>query len=142
VGHALRERRRHAHHIGVLVRDAGRRLLGEAAGERRGGQGTRSLRRHRRAGDRARRGDLMRVIAGMTRGRPALMVLGVRFASTANVNLSAPGATMDSGNLAAGDRVLLKNQSTGTQNGIYVWQAADELLTRAPEFDDGTEVRP
>jgi hypothetical protein len=42
-----------------------------------------------------------------------------------------------------GDRVLLKNQSDATENGIYVWNSVTQLLTRARDaltFTDGTEV--
>lgn len=57
----------------------------------------------------------------------------VRAASTGVVTLTAPGATIDGVTLSSGDRVLLKNQSTGNQNGIYVWTGAASTLTRAPD---------
>ena len=44
-------------------------------------------------------------------------------ASTANVNISnalEAGDTIDGVTLVAGDRVLLKNQSTATENGLYL----------------------
>jgi len=47
----------------------------------------------------------------------------VRAATTANVTLASAlenGDTLDGVVLATGDRVLVKNQSTGSQNGIYV----------------------
>ena len=44
----------------------------------------------------------------------------VRAASTANVSLTAPGAAIDGVTLASGDLILLKDQSTGSQNGLYV----------------------
>lgn len=43
----------------------------------------------------------------------------VRAATTANITLSGT-QTVDGVSLAAGDRVLVKNQTTGSQNGIYV----------------------
>lgn len=43
----------------------------------------------------------------------------VRVATTANITLSAT-QTIDGVAVIAGDRVLVKNQSTGSQNGIYV----------------------
>lgn len=64
----------------------------------------------------------------------------VRAASTANVTLATPGATMDGVTLVSGDRVLLKNQTTASQNGIYVWTGASSLLTRALDADSGAEV--
>lgn len=47
----------------------------------------------------------------------------VRAATTANITLSAP-QTIDGIALVAGDRVLVKDQTTASQNGIYVVQAA------------------
>ena len=47
----------------------------------------------------------------------------VRAATTANVTLASDlenGDTLDGVTLATGDRILVKNQSTGSQNGIYV----------------------
>ena len=47
----------------------------------------------------------------------------VRVATTANVTLSSdlnPGDTIDGVTLADGDRVLVKNQTTASENGIYV----------------------
>lgn len=55
----------------------------------------------------------------------------VRLASTANITLSTPGATIDGVSVVNGDRILLKNQTTGSQNGIYVWSGASTTLTRA-----------
>ena len=43
-------------------------------------------------------------------------------ATTANVDLSADeenGDTIDGVTLATGERVLVKDQSTGSQNGLY-----------------------
>ena len=47
----------------------------------------------------------------------------VRAATTANVTLASAlenGDTLDGVTLATGDRVLVKDQSTGSQNGVYV----------------------
>lgn len=63
-----------------------------------------------------------------------------RVASTANVNIASPGATMDGVTLALNDRVLLKNQSTASQNGIYVWNGAAVAMTRAADMDTWAEV--
>lgn len=59
----------------------------------------------------------------------------VRAASTANVNIASPGTTLDAVTLASGDRLLLKNQSTASQNGIYVWTGSATALTRATDAD-------
>lgn len=62
-----------------------------------------------------------------------------RVATTANVNLSAPGSTIDGVTMASGDRVLVKNQSTASENGIYIWNGAAVAMTRAADastFDE------
>lgn len=64
----------------------------------------------------------------------------VRVASTANVNLSSPGASIDGVSLTVGDRVLLKNQTAPAENGIYVWSGAAVLLTRAADASTGSEL--
>ena len=61
----------------------------------------------------------------------------VRLASTANVNISTGlvnGATIDGVTLVTGNRVLLKNQSTASQNGVYV-VVASGAASRATDFD-------
>ena len=64
----------------------------------------------------------------------------VRAASTANVTTSSPGTTLDGVTLTAGDRILLKNQTTGSQNGIYTWSASASALVRATDADTAAEV--
>ena len=61
----------------------------------------------------------------------------VRAASTGDVNVGTPASTMDGVNLVDGDRVLLKNQTTASQNGIYVY--ASTGLTRAIDMDTAGE---
>lgn len=63
----------------------------------------------------------------------------VRVATTANITLSNT-QTVDGVALSVGDRVLVKDQSTGSQNGIYV--VASGAWTRAGDFDNtpGTEI--
>ena len=58
-----------------------------------------------------------------------------------NVNTASPGATIDGVSMAAGDRVLLMCQTTESQNGIWVWNAAASALTRARDADEGVEMR-
>lgn len=65
----------------------------------------------------------------------------VRVASTASVSLTAPGAAVDGVTLVSGDLILLKNQATGSQNGIYIWTGAAATLTRATNADTSAEVR-
>jgi hypothetical protein len=61
----------------------------------------------------------------------------VRVASTANVTVSAPGAAIDGVTLATNDRVLLKNQTTGSENGIYVFNGSAVAMTRATDAAAG-----
>jgi len=66
----------------------------------------------------------------------------VRAATTANVNLSTAledGDVIDGVTLATGNRVLVKDQSTGSQNGIYVVQASGAAV-RAADADADAEV--
>src|SRR5262245_40188698 len=61
----------------------------------------------------------------------------VRAATTANITLSG-AQTIDGVSAIAGDRVLVKDQTTGSQNGIYV--VASGSWTRATDFDTSGEV--
>ena len=64
----------------------------------------------------------------------------VRVASTANIDLSAPGTTIDGVTMASGNRFLAKDQTTGSQNGVYVWNGASSAATRATDCDVNAEV--
>lgn len=61
----------------------------------------------------------------------------VRVATTANITLSGT-QTIDGVAVVAGDRVLVKDQSAGADNGIYM--AAAGAWTRATDFDASSEV--
>jgi hypothetical protein len=66
----------------------------------------------------------------------------VRVATDANVNIANAlenGDTLSGVTLATGDRVLVKNQTTTSQNGIYVVQASGQAI-RALDFDTAAEV--
>ena len=60
----------------------------------------------------------------------------VRVATTANITLSGT-QTIDGVGVVAGDRVLVKDQSTASQNGIYVVAAG--AWTRAADMDAAAE---
>jgi len=65
-----------------------------------------------------------------------------RAATTANINLANAvenGDTLDGVVLATGDRILVKNQTTQSENGIYV-VAASGQPSRALDFDTAAEV--
>lgn len=64
----------------------------------------------------------------------------VRVATTANVNLAAPGANVDGVAMGAGDRFLAAGQSTASQNGIYVYNGSAAAATRATDSDQNAEV--
>lgn len=61
----------------------------------------------------------------------------VRAATTANITLSAP-QTIDGVAVIAGERVLVKDQSAGAENGIYVVAAG--AWTRATDADTSAKV--
>lgn len=65
---------------------------------------------------------------------------GCRVASTANVTIASPGASIDGISLTSGDRVLLKNQTTASENGIYIWNGAAVPMTRAADMSTAAEV--
>jgi hypothetical protein len=65
-------------------------------------------------------------------------------ATTSNVDLSTAleaGDEVDGVTLVAGNRVLVKSQSTTSQNGVYVVQASGAAV-RASDFDTPTEIVP
>lgn len=66
----------------------------------------------------------------------------VRAGTTANGNMAtayANGSVVDGVTLATDDRILIKNQTNPTENGIYVVEVAG-VPTRAPDMDSGIEV--
>ena len=66
----------------------------------------------------------------------------VRVATTANGTLSsafANNSTVDGVTLATNDRILIKDQSTGSENGIYTVNASG-APTRETDFDADSEV--
>ena len=66
----------------------------------------------------------------------------VKAASTANVTIASAlitGSSMDGVTLATGDRVLLKNQTTQSENGIYI-VVASGAASRATDADITAEV--
>lgn len=78
-----------------------------------------------------------RYVAGVLNGMD--WKASVRVASTANINLTTGGLlTIDDVALAAGNRVLVKNQTTATQNGIYDANAA--AWSRSSDADSDAEV--
>jgi hypothetical protein len=54
-----------------------------------------------------------------------------------NIVLSGPGATIDGEAMSLDDRVLCDQQSTGTEDGIYLWKGAAVAMVRAPDAQVG-----
>ena len=66
----------------------------------------------------------------------------VRVATTVAGTLATDfdnGSTVDGITLATGDRILIKNQAAGAENGIHI-VAASGAPTRATDFDDASEI--
>ena len=61
----------------------------------------------------------------------------VKAATTANITLSGE-QTIDGVSIVSGDRVLVKDQTTASQNGIYI--ADTSTWERAPDFDGNRDV--
>lgn len=64
----------------------------------------------------------------------------VRVASTAAINLAAPGANIDGIAMVAGDTFLEKDNATLANRGIYVWNGAAVPATRDTGADAGDEL--
>jgi hypothetical protein len=63
-----------------------------------------------------------------------------RVATQSNINLSSPGATIDGVTMASQDRVLVRNQSTQSENGIYVWNGSAVAITRSLDASTFAEL--
>lgn len=59
----------------------------------------------------------------------------VRVSTQANITIASPGATIDGITMVANDRVLVRAQTTATENGIYIWNGAATPMTRALDSD-------
>lgn len=64
----------------------------------------------------------------------------VRVSSATNVNLAAPGATVDGVALSVGERFFPRGQTLGQENGIYVYQGAATPATRSTDADTSAKV--
>tara|TARA_R100000655_G_scaffold61013_1_gene99378 strand:- start:7755 stop:9581 length:1827 start_codon:yes stop_codon:yes gene_type:complete len=62
-------------------------------------------------------------------------------ASTANINLANPGTdTFDGIQLSSGQRLLVKDQSTANQNGVYDFNGSGSALTRSSDANAASEL--
>lgn len=65
----------------------------------------------------------------------------VRAASTANINLASPGtAIFDGVTLTLNQRILVKNQNTASQNGIYLFKGTSTAMVRAEDTSTWPEL--
>lgn len=90
------------------------------------------------AQDAATRSYVDTQLSGLTSGQ--ILKGPVRAAVATNVNLATPGATLDGITAVSGDIFLLTAQTTGTQNGPYVWTGASTAMTRATNWDTTAEA--
>lgn len=89
------------------------------------------------SGDAVNKGQLDSAIAAATSGLD--VKASVKAASTANLTLSG-AQTVDGVSLVANDRILVKNQTTASENGIYVVAAG--AWSRSTDADADAEVTP
>lgn len=61
--------------------------------------------------------------------------LATNTSTDGNINLASAPATIDSTAPTSGDRILVKDQTDPTENGIYTWTAAAAAMTRTSDFD-------
>ena len=82
--------------------------------------------------------DLKNAIEGLKQKDPVVC------RTTGNVNLAAPGATLDGVTLVAGNRelgsFLATNQTNPSENGIYIWNGASVPATRALDASTAAEL--
>ena len=63
-----------------------------------------------------------------------------RVATQSNLNLASSGATIDGITMASQDRILVRSQSTASENGIYVWNGAAVATTRSLDASTFAEL--
>lgn len=63
-----------------------------------------------------------------------------RVATSSNINLASPGASLDGIAMALNDRVCVRGQSIGSQNGIRVWNGPAVAMTRALDASTSDEL--
>lgn len=67
----------------------------------------------------------------------------VRLKTTANINIASPGSlttNFDGVTPNVGDRILVTEQTTASENGIYIYNGAATPMTRSDDADSDTEV--
>jgi hypothetical protein len=64
----------------------------------------------------------------------------VQAASVANVSVASAPAALDSYAMVSGDRILLKDQTAASENGIYIFNGAGSALTRATDANTWSKI--
>jgi hypothetical protein len=77
-------------------------------------------------------------VAALTSGQ--VLKGKVRAVVSANVNIAAPGTTLDGLAAGVGEIFWLNGQTTGSQGGPYVFNGAAVPMTRAPNWDIAGEA--
>lgn len=63
-----------------------------------------------------------------------------RLATQININLASAPATIDGVAPSNGDRILVKSQTTLSENGIYIYNGSGSAMTRSADADEDSEV--
>jgi hypothetical protein len=82
----------------------------------------------------ARLADLNSAVEGL-KGKAT-----VRVSTQGNLNLAAPGATIDSAAMVAGDRFVVRFNTAQAENGLYDWNGAATPATRSADANTFTEL--
>lgn len=64
----------------------------------------------------------------------------VRVSTQGNIDLAAPGATIDGITMVVNDRFLVRSQTADDENGIYIWNGAATPATRSPDANTAEEL--
>lgn len=64
----------------------------------------------------------------------------VRVSTLSNINLNSPGTAIDGITLATNDRVLVRAQSQGRDNGLYIFNGSTNAMTRTTDADTALEL--
>lgn len=82
---------------------------------------------------------LDQALSGLTSGQITKGAVVVSVGT--NVDLLNPGATLDGVTLTANDKVLLFGQTSGAENGPYVWNGPAVGMTRSPNWDSQADAQ-
>jgi len=82
--------------------------------------------------------QVMDIVNGMDENLPTLAP--ARVSTQSNIDIANPAATIDGVALAAGDRVLVRNETVKAENGVYIWNGIGVPMTRAIDADDPVEL--